>query len=70
MGKDRWTYTLECRNCDIKDELHMWDDDRLRWGWSGMEHFSGRIYVTGPKPGMLTCTRCGTNAPAIRQETS
>lgn len=70
MGKDRCTYKIECKNCGIKDELHMWDDDWLRWGWTGMEKFRGKVYVTGPRPDVLTCKKCGANAPSIEQETS
>ena len=70
MSKDRWTYTLECTNCGTKDELHMWEDDWLRWGWSGMEHFSGRIYVNGPESEMLSCMKCGTDAPMIEKTIS
>jgi len=65
MGKDRWTYKMECKTCYTKDQLHMWMDDWLRWGWTGMEKFSGRIHVTGPVSDVLTCKKCGNNAPTI-----
>ena len=65
MGRDRWHYKLECLKCGETDQLTMWDDDWNRWGIEGMQKFSGRVYVTGPRPEVLACVGCGERGPKI-----
>ena len=65
MGRDRRHYKLECLKCGETDQLIIWDDDWNRWGIEGMQKFSGRVYVTGPKSKVLACVSCGEHGPKI-----
>lgn len=60
MSTDWTHYSLKCSNCAAEGKLSMWSDDWHRWGCE-FEGFSGNVYVTGPKDGLLSCDKCGSS---------
>lgn len=64
MSREWDHHDVECAGCGATGSIRMWSDDWNRWGteWDG---FKGKVYMTGPKPELVQCEKCGASNPAI-----